>query len=85
MAQVLAWLTTLSPAHLIVMITLGVLLGLGIGPQETELVVLVGAAGLAIPTTTVTATQTATQTAAQTAAQATKAQAWPGAAPPPNA
>lgn len=44
------WLYTLSPAHLLVMITLGVLLGLGIGPQETELVVLVGAAGLAIPT-----------------------------------
>jgi hypothetical protein len=77
MKALFAWLTTLSPAHLIVMVTLGVLLGLGIGPQETELVVLVGAAGLAIPTTTVTA--------AQTAAQATKAQAWPGAAPPPNA
>ena len=73
MKALLVWLTTLSPAHLIVMITLGVLLGLGIGPQETELVVLVGAAGLAIPTTTVTA------------AQAIKAQASSGAAPPPNA
>ena len=56
MTQLVAWLTTLSPAHLLVMVVLGVLLGLGIGPQETELVVLVGAAGLAIPTTSVSTT-----------------------------
>ena len=71
MKQLLAWLTTLSPAHLLVMVVLGVLLGLGIGPQETELVVLVGAAGLAIPTATITASTTA------------KAQAWPPGTPPP--
>ena len=81
MKALLVWLTTLSPAHLIVMITLGVLLGLGIGPQETELVVLVGAAGLAIPTTPVTTAQAATQTAAQ----AIRSQAPSGTAPPPNA
>ena len=52
MKPLIAWVTTLSPGHLLVMVVLGVLLGLGIGPQETELVVLVGAAGLAIPTTT---------------------------------
>ena len=58
MKSLIAWVTTLSPGHLLVMIVLGVLLGLGIGPQETELVVLVGAAGLAIPTTTKTSTST---------------------------
>lgn len=60
------WLYTISPAHLLVMVALGVLLGLGIGPQETELVVLVGAAGLAIPTASVTA-GSATTTAKSTA------------------
>ena len=58
MKPLIAWVTTLSPGHLLVMVVLGVLLGLGIGPQETELVVLVGAAGLAIPTTTKTSTST---------------------------
>ena len=62
MTQLLAWLTSLSPAHLLVMVVLGVLLGLGIGPQETELVVLVGAAGLAIPTTSVSTSSPATKT-----------------------
>ena len=66
MKQLAAWLYTLSPAHLLVMITLGVLLGLGIGPQETELVVLVGAAGLAIPTGSATSTTAVAVPAAKT-------------------
>ena len=56
MKTLLTWLTSISPGHLLVMVVLGVLLGLQIGPQETELVVLVGAAGLAIPTGPVSST-----------------------------
>lgn len=56
MKQLATWLFSISPAHLLVMVALGVLLGLQIGPQETELVVLVGAAGLAIPTGPVSST-----------------------------
>ncbi len=52
MTALARWLTAVSPAHLIGIIILGVLLGLGIGPQETELVGLFGLVGLAIPTTT---------------------------------
>ena len=67
MKQLAAWLYSISPAHLLVMVVLGVLLGLGIGPQETELVVLVGAAGLAIPTGSTTPTTTTSTTTAATA------------------
>ncbi len=52
MTALIRWLSTISPAHFLLMVTLGVLLGLGIGPQETELALLVGAAGLSINTST---------------------------------
>lgn len=55
MKALVAWLTQLSPAHLIGIIALAVLLGLGIGPQESELLGLFGLVGLAIPTTSASA------------------------------
>lgn len=69
MKTLLPWLTSISPGHLLVMVVLGVLLGLGIGPQEVELVTLVGAAGLSIGSATGTTTTSSTT--------ATPAAKWP--------
>jgi hypothetical protein len=52
MTALIAWLGTITPAHLIGVIGLIVLLAMSVGPQETELVLLAGLLGLAIPTPT---------------------------------
>jgi hypothetical protein len=49
------WLTGVSLIHLIGVVALAVLLAIGVGPQETELIGLFGLVGLAIPTGTGTA------------------------------
>lgn len=51
MKNVVAWLNTITPAHLLGIVAFAVLLAIGVGPQEVELTGLFGLIGLSIPTT----------------------------------